>query len=185
MGVYWYTAKPTPDGVTGQGLAVHAITYVNWDGTWMSKATEDRLFGPTRMAWEGNVGLGPLLLAEADAFGRLQHGGRVFLVAAGAVFDGVLMNPLLGTSKYPPAGTLLLDGAQPEVVSHEQEVAAWVALGAWWRSSVEALEKNHKGYRPSLDCSLSEGLLAARLYDAAAAHRGDQRRAYRYREVAA
>lgn len=63
-------------------------------------------------------------------------------------------------------------------VSAEAEATMWTQIGAWWRSSRQALRECSPHYRPTIRLDLSVGPMLVALYNATAEAMGDSRRAY-------
>lgn len=183
MGDYYYTVRRKPDFVAKDGTPVHTLRYAYKPSWYPSKAEDDRrrrYLDPVRRSWASSPLKAPIYLCYGRN-GKAFNGADVYRMED-LTFTGVLLDAALGTLDAEPAGILLLkDGhGAPEVISRAQEQEAWAGLGAWWKSAAQCLRETAPGYRPSIDVSLPEGLLAARVYDAVAASRNDERRAYRY-----
>lgn len=184
MGIYVYTARRKPLCTAEDGTTVHVARFAfkPYGGHIDSEGNKEwvrRFCRPAWRSWEQEP-LERCHLVHSDEKGRKPRNGSAVYVAKN--FSGVCYDADLGEARYPKIGVLLYDGeGPPEIVTAEQEAEAWRKLGAPWTSALQCQRECGGGYRPSLDVSLPEGLLAARVYDAVATEYGDARRAYRYR----
>jgi hypothetical protein len=82
------------------------------------------------------------------------------------------------TDGLPVVGRLLKVRGRHRAVSVVEEAQLWASIGAWWRSSAQALSETAHGYRPTIRINEPGGEILAALYDAEAKARGDSRRAF-------
>lgn len=178
MGDYILAARRAPLCTLPDGLTVHEASFAGKPTIYGNRDLDkeiNRRLRPTLRSWRERP-LKACYLVQVFS-GYPPNGG---LVHRANDFGGTLYDSALGSERYPCVGMLLHDdGGDSRIVTAEDERAIWKAVGAWWKNSREILRDNPH-YRPSLDVSQPDCLLAARIYDATAKRLGDNRRAYRY-----
>lgn len=159
-------------------LIKDAVGTVGRDAAW------GRAIQEARTAWGGPLEGSLLLVLLQEARGQpiAVPGSSVFeLVAPPGGFKGIFTNAdMVEGPNWRRIGTLVVRHGRVEVIGLKEEAAAWGAIGAAWSDSDHPLTACAETYRPSICQDTPAGRLAADLYDARAAFRGDSRRAYRY-----
>lgn len=166
MGVYLYKVARRPF-TTMDGLPVHRLGFVrklsNGDRDLMR--ADERAIEAIRRSWQEG---GP---KDSSVLVAYRGTGPIFRMDLpwGGHCD---------TDGLPVVGRLLKVRGRHRAVSTAEEAQLWASIGAWWRSSAQALSETAHGYRPTIRINEPGGEILAALYDAEAKARGDSRRAF-------